>query len=233
MSGELRRADPARHRRITSGSLVGLPFGPLAMARGWWRWLWEHAVLDGTARDAGAGRDRAARRLRAAARPTRTAHAPGHRPSFTARSVRTDAPVVATYNWQVDDANNDVLTCRVDVDSDGTVDHEVVPCRSSSSVLEQFDAAGTRTATLEVTDGTSDPVVATTSIVVGAGPSEPYDITLRLDPGMRPEFRAAFTDAAARWESVLVAGVSDVRLDLPAGLLAKSSASTTVWSTTS
>lgn len=138
--------------------------------------------------------------------------------SFTARSVRTDAPVVATYNWQVSDANNDVLTCRVDVDSDGTVDHEVVPCRSSSSVLEQFDAAGTRTATLEVTDGTSDPVVATTSIVVGAGPSEPYDITLRLDPGMRPEFRAAFTDAAARWESVLVAGVSDVRLDLPAGL---------------
>ena len=138
--------------------------------------------------------------------------------SFSVRSARTEAPVVATYGWQVSDANNDVLTCRLDVDSDGTVDHEVLPCRSSSSVLEQFDLEGTSTATLEVTDGTSDPVVATTSLTVGPGPSETYDITLRLDPSMRPEFRQAFTDAAARWESVLVAGAPDVALDLPAGL---------------
>ena len=138
--------------------------------------------------------------------------------SFSVRSARTEAPVVATYGWQVSDPNNDVLTCRLDVDSDGTVDHEVLPCSSASSVLEQFDVEGTSTATLEVTDGTSDPVVATTSLTVGPGPSESYDITLRLDPSMRPEFRQAFTAAAARWESVLVAGAPDVPLDLPAGL---------------
>lgn len=157
----------------------------------------------------------------AACAPPPTPPAPPGPPvitGFAARSARTDAPVVVTYGWQVSDPNNDVLTCRLDVDSDGTVDHEVLPCRSASSVLEQFDTMGTRTATLEVTDGTSAPVVATTSFTVGAGPSETFEITLRLDPGMRPEFRQAFTDAAARWESVIAAGVPDVRLDLPAGL---------------
>jgi hypothetical protein len=104
------------------------------------------------------------------------------------------------------------------VDDDGTVDHEVVPCRSIDSVLQQFDDAGSRTATLEVSDGTFDPVVATATFDVGPGPSEGYEITLRLDPSMRPEFQQAFTDAAARWESVLVAGASDQPLDLPAGL---------------
>lgn len=138
--------------------------------------------------------------------------------NFAARAGRTEAPVVATYGWVVSDPNNDVLTCRLDVDSDGTVDHEILPCRSASSVMEQFDTAGTRTATLEVTDGTSDPVVVTTSLEVTEGPSEPFEITLRLDPGMPAEFQQAFTDAAARWESVLVAGAPDVPLDLPDGL---------------
>ncbi len=137
---------------------------------------------------------------------------------FTARSERSAAPVVATYDWQVSDPNGDVLTCRLDVDSDGTVDHEIVPCRSIDSALEQFSTEGTRTATLSVSDGSFDPVVATTQLSVAPGPAEPYDITLRLDPGMRPEFRQAFTDAAARWEQVLTAGVPDVALALPPGL---------------
>jgi len=138
--------------------------------------------------------------------------------SFTARAQRSIAPVVATYQWRVSDPNRDLLTCRLDVDSDGVVDREIVPCRSIDTVLEQFDTAGTRSATLEVSDGSFDAVVATASLPVTAGPPEPFDITLRLDPGMRPEFRQAFEDAAARWEQVLVAGVADVPLQLPAGL---------------
>jgi len=57
-------------------------------------------------------------------------------------------------------------------------------------------------------------VTATTEIDVLPGPDETYDITLRLDPGMRDEFRQAFEDAAARWEQAIVAGVRDQRLDL-------------------
>lgn len=137
---------------------------------------------------------------------------------FVATTQRSEAPVLATLQWNIRDANNDMLTCRVDTDGDGTFDETIAGCRSKDALLSQFDTAGTRTLTLEVSDGEFDPVVATTELTVAAGPSEDYEITLRLDPGMRPEFRDAFTDAAQRWEEVLVAGVPDVPLDLPGGL---------------
>jgi hypothetical protein len=138
--------------------------------------------------------------------------------SFGARTARSEAPVLATFGWQVSDPDRQPLTCRIDVGSDGSFEHELEGCRSVDSVLEQFTSAGTHSATLEVSDGDWPPVTATTSVTVTPGPAEPYDITLRLDPSMRPEFADAFTRAAQRWESVLVAGVRDVRLDLPAGL---------------
>lgn len=128
--------------------------------------------------------------------------------------------MLATYGWTVSDPNpSDILRCRVDVDSDGTFDHEVVPCRNIDTVLSQFDTAGTRTATLEVDDGVFPPVTATADVDVTAGPGETYEITLRLDPGMRPEFRDAFQAAADRWAEAIVAGVPDRFLDLPLGLL--------------
>ena len=136
--------------------------------------------------------------------------------AFTTTSRRAVAPVTATLAWNIADVNNDVLTCRVDVDDDGTVDREIVPCDSGDTVLAEYD--GTTTARLEVTDGTSEPVTATVGTTVADGPPEDYEITLRLDPSMRPEFRAAFEAAAQRWESVITAGVTDQPLELPDGL---------------
>jgi hypothetical protein len=136
--------------------------------------------------------------------------------AFTSTARRAVAPVTATLAWNIADVNNDVLTCRVDVDDDGTVDREIVPCDSSDTVLAEYDGDGT--ARLEVTDGTSEPVSATVGTTVADGPPEDYEITLRLDPSMRPEFRAAFEAAAARWESVITAGVTDQPLELPDGL---------------
>lgn len=137
---------------------------------------------------------------------------------FVARTERSAAPVVAALQWTVSDPRNDPLVCRVDTDGDGTFDETVDPCRSRDSLLAQFDTAGTRTLTLEVDDGEFDPVVQTLDLNVDPGPSESYEITLRLDPAMRQEFRDAFTDAAERWQEVLVAGVADIPLQLPAGL---------------
>lgn len=136
---------------------------------------------------------------------------------FTVRSSRAAAPTLATYSWKVV-GDYDKLTCRLDVDSDGVVDREIRRCSSISTALTQFDSAGTRAATLEVSDPRFDPVVATTSLSVADGPSEPYDITLRLDPSTPAEFRAAFETAEQRWEQVLTAGVRDMPLNLPAGL---------------
>ena len=139
--------------------------------------------------------------------------------AFSARSERTGAPVVATLGWQIRDANRDPLTCRVDIDGDGALETTVDPCTSTSSLLSQFDTPGSRTLTLEVDDGDFPPVRAETTLVVGDGPSESYQIDLRLDPGMRPEFAQAFADAAQRWEEVIVAGVSDEPLSIPGGFL--------------
>ncbi|MEI2699928.1 MAG: leishmanolysin-related zinc metalloendopeptidase [Microthrixaceae bacterium] len=138
--------------------------------------------------------------------------------AFSAGGARQAAPVVATYRWRVDDPNGDRLTCRVDIGADGTYEHRIEPCRNADSVLAEFDEPGVHRAVLEVSDGYSVPVTAEASLSVAPGPDEPYDITLRLDPSMRAEFRYAFEAAAERWERVLVAGAPDARLDLPQGL---------------
>ena len=136
---------------------------------------------------------------------------------FFASTQRTEAPVLAALGWTISDPNaGDVLRCRVDTDGDGSFDEELAPCRSTDSLLSEFDTAGTRTLTLEVSDGVFDPVVATTDVQVTAGPSEDYEITLRIDPGMRQEFRDAFESAADRWAEAIVAGVPDQFLDLAA-----------------
>ena len=138
--------------------------------------------------------------------------------AFSAHVARQSAPVVATYRCRVGDPNGDRLSCRVDIGADGTFEHRIEPCRNVDSVLAQFDEPGTHLAAIEVSDGDFPPVTAAVSIGVTPGPDEPYDITLRLDPSMRAEFRDAFEAAALRWERVLVAGVPDETLNLPEGL---------------
>ncbi len=127
--------------------------------------------------------------------------------------------MVGALGWKISDPNPGTLRCRVDLDGDGEFDREFDPCSSADGALVSFESAGTRTLTLEVTDSMFEPVVATTSVTVDPGPAEGYEIDLRLDPTMRPEFRQAFEDAAARWSEVIVAGVPDQQLDIPAGVL--------------
>lgn len=138
--------------------------------------------------------------------------------SFSAIVSRSEAPTVVVYRWSVSDPRNDILRCRLDVDGDGVFDHEIIPCRSSDTVMHSFDTPGARTATLEVSDGEFPPVDASRSIEVGPVTDEGYTIDLDLDPAMREDFKDAFHDAARRWETVITAGVPDVELDLPAGL---------------
>ncbi len=139
--------------------------------------------------------------------------------AFGLVAQRQAAPVVGSLGWSISDPNPGALRCRVDVDGDGEFDRVFEPCSSADRVLASFDVAGTRTLTLEVSDSMFEPVVATTSVTVAPGPAESYVIDLRLDPSMRPEFRQAFEDAAARWSEVIVAGAPDQQLDIPAGFL--------------
>ena len=139
--------------------------------------------------------------------------------AFALGSRRSEAPVVGSLGWKVSDPNPGALRCRVDVDGDGAFDRVLESCTSADRVLVSVDVPGTRTLTLEVSDSMFEPVIATTTVTVDPGPGEAYEIDLRLDPTMRPEFRQAFEDAAARWSEVIVAGAPDQQLDIPAGFL--------------
>lgn len=134
-------------------------------------------------------------------------------------SERSEAPVVGVLRWDISDPDGGPLTCRVDIDGDGTTDRVIQPCNSENSVLVEIPTAESRTATLEVDDSDFAPVAASVDIEVGPATAEDYEITLRLDAGMDPAFQQAFEDAAARWEQVITAGVPDVPLELPAGFL--------------
>lgn len=133
---------------------------------------------------------------------------------FFASAERTEAPVLAAVGWTIGDPNGDALRCRVDTDGDGTFEHVIDPCRSIDSLLAEFTTPGSRTLTLEVDDGDFPPVRAQTTVDVSPGPSETYEITLRIDPNMRPEFAAAFQGAADRWAEAIVAGVPDVPFEM-------------------
>jgi len=133
--------------------------------------------------------------------------------SFTPLANRSTAPVTATYGWSISDPNGDALTCRLDVDGDGTWDHVISGCNSSTRRLGNFLTAGTRVATLEVDDGVFPPVTATAPVAVGDGPSEGFSITVR-PTGMRADLADAFQAAADRWAEVIAAGLPDVSFTL-------------------
>jgi hypothetical protein len=133
--------------------------------------------------------------------------------SFTGSANRSTAPVTATYGWSISDPNGDTLTCRLDIDGDGSWDHVVSPCSSSTRRLGNFTTPGTRVATLEVDDGTFAPVTATAAVTVGDGPSESFAITVR-PTGMREDLADAFQAAADRWAEVIAAGLPDVPFTL-------------------
>jgi hypothetical protein len=66
--------------------------------------------------------------------------------------------------------------------------------------------AGVRTARLTVSDGAATTQV-TTPVIATADPVEAYDIELRFQGSPSIEQQGFFTDAAVRWESIVVRGV--------------------------
>lgn len=140
--------------------------------------------------------------------------------SFQMLAPRRVAPVTATFQWRISDANGDSMTCRFDFDGDGTVDQTVTHCPTSGDLLRQYTHAGQIAPTLTVTDGTLFSDTATVDpVVVTAGPSEPFNITLLFDPGIDPTYRAAFEAAAHRWEQVIVDGWAPEPLSVPQDFL--------------
>jgi hypothetical protein len=137
--------------------------------------------------------------------------------SFTTPGGPFTAPALVPLAWTVSDVNHDDLTCRLDHEDDGTYDETIQHCGSQSREIEA--ATGSHVARLEVTDGNSAPVtrIVVFDVTDAVVPPEPFDITLRPLHTMTAPVLAAFTAAAARWQSVITAGVPDQQVTLTAG----------------
>jgi hypothetical protein len=134
--------------------------------------------------------------------------------SFSAPGGPFTDPALVPLAWNVSDANGDDLTCRVDFDGDTVWDVTVPHCQTANSRTTTAPV-GAHLAILEVSDGTT-PVTATAPYTVTAGPTEPYDITLRHLGTLDPVAEAAFDAAVTRWEAVITRGVPDTHLTVPA-----------------
>jgi hypothetical protein len=147
--------------------------------------------------------------------------------SFTVSAASAPAPALLAFRWTVTDPNGDELTCRLDADGDSIVDETLPDCTGTTSRNHAFAAPVTATALLTVSDG-PHTVFATRPVLVVAGPSESFDILVRSETPFDPPVQAAFDAAEARWESVVVRGVPDRTLNLPADHCPGSEAVTTV-----
>ena len=147
--------------------------------------------------------------------PTSTTIATPTPPSITSFGVRGNvgaAPATVALGWSVSDPNGDFLTCELDADGDGVVDHIVHACSSGAHVVT-VPNAGEVTATLTVADTTpGHAVVSEHTFVVGADPVEPFNLELRGVSSLSPTVAAAFTTAADKWESVIVRGTAPYTL---------------------
>ncbi len=136
--------------------------------------------------------------------------------SFTASKSSGSSPLTTALTWHIADADDPVLTCRLDLDGDGTYDVTDSACTSDSVRSATFDTPGTHTVRLQVDDGTT--AVTSDPIVISVGPPSPdsYEITVRFTGTLTPSQEAAFTDAADRWSEVIRTGLADIALDIPA-----------------
>ena len=147
--------------------------------------------------------------------PTSTTISTPTPPSITSFGVRGGvgpAPATVALGWSVTDPNGDFLTCELDADGDGSVDHVVHSCSTGAHVVA-VPTAGSVTATLTVADTTpGHTVVAEHTFVVGVDPVEPFDLELRGVGSLAPAAAAAFTAAADKWEAVIVRGTAPFSL---------------------
>ena len=119
----------------------------------------------------------------------------------------------ATFNWVVDDANGDTLTCQVDVDNDGIDEYTINDCGDITTQPHTYTSAGDVTAKLTVSDGIAAPVTQTFNFSVVAPLSTDVSVN---GPAVAGE-RVLYTITVGNTTAVPIDGVS-VSFIVPAEL---------------
>lgn len=142
---------------------------------------------------------------------------------FTINGDVQPSPALVAFGWTVSDPEGDELTCRLDGDGDATFDVTITDCAGTASRNISVPTPGSRTALLEVDDGTNPPVTATVPLTVPTGTSETFDVVLRGTESLGAAEAAAFAAAEASWESTIIRGIPDVSTEPRPGCLAPTS----------
>jgi hypothetical protein len=136
--------------------------------------------------------------------------------SFAPVTSSAPAPLTTAFKWAISDVDGQTLTCGLDLDENGTFEVTVNNCNSSSIRSASFNVTGVHSVTLRVSDGVAAPVLAITTVNVGAASADQFAITVRLNGTMTPSQQAAFTTAATRWAQVIKTGQSNISLNIAA-----------------
>lgn len=76
----------------------------------------------------------------------------------------------ATLNWDITDADDDMLTCGLDFDGDGTNEHTVDDCANNTSQEHTYVKTGVYQIRLTVEDGINKPVQQSANVTVTIPP---------------------------------------------------------------
>lgn len=92
--------------------------------------------------------------------------------SFTASPTGGPAPFKTQFAWQISDPNpTDTLTCKLDVDNNGSYEYVLPGCSSATGQSHIYTAVGGYTARLQVEDGNGG--LASQSLGIGVAGSTP------------------------------------------------------------
>jgi len=136
--------------------------------------------------------------------------------AFSATRTTGPSPLTTTFTWSVSDPEADQLSCELDLDGDGAFEIAVAQCSNAVARSTTYDAPGTVSARLRVTDGTHTVASSPLTVTVGAPSADAFSITLRFDPSVPAAQQLVFQAAAERWAEVIRTGLSDSSLDIPA-----------------
>ncbi|MCF6337277.1 MAG: PKD domain-containing protein [Gammaproteobacteria bacterium] len=87
-----------------------------------------------------------------------------------------------TLNWTVSDTDSDTLTCKLDIDADGTNDYTVSDCANNTSQAHTYTQAGNYKVRLAVEDGANAPVLTEIDVTVSSTPPVISEFTVNPDP---------------------------------------------------
>jgi len=96
-----------------------------------------------------------------------------HSPSIDSFSAMPDTLATGastTYSWSVSDTEGHTLTCELDINADGTIEHTINDCANNTSQAHTYTQAGTHEARLSVSDGIAPAVQSTVSVTVSTPP---------------------------------------------------------------